>query len=166
MKGLPTNRELVRLALKAFDPEGVKNRSLKKFTRRNYASVGPNYMWHIDGYDKSKPFGFAIHGAIDGYMVKRYFGSSNNNPRVIASYHLHCVSKLNNVITMIMRSDCGSENVILAGIQQYFRHNDADQYAGKNSFRYGTSTANQKIEAWWSQFRRHRANWWINFLET
>ena len=29
MKGLSTNRELVRLALKALDPEGVKNRSLK-----------------------------------------------------------------------------------------------------------------------------------------
>ena len=29
MKGLPTNYELVRLALKALVPEGVKNRSLK-----------------------------------------------------------------------------------------------------------------------------------------
>ena len=38
MKGLPTNRELVRLALKALDPEGVKNR-LKKFTPRKYTSV-------------------------------------------------------------------------------------------------------------------------------
>ena len=39
MKGLPTDRELVRLALKALDPEGVKNRSLKKFTPRKYTSV-------------------------------------------------------------------------------------------------------------------------------
>ena len=168
MKDLSTNRELVRLALKALDPEGVKNRSLKKFTRRKYTSVGPNYMWHIDGYDKLKPFGFAIHGAIDGYNRKilwLHIGSSNNNPRVIASYYLDCVSKLNNVIPMIVRSDRGTENVVLAGIQQYFRHNDADQFAGRNSFRYGTSTANQRIEAWWSQLRRHRANWWINFFK-
>ena len=34
MKSLPTNRELVRLALKALNPEGVKSRSLKKLTRR------------------------------------------------------------------------------------------------------------------------------------
>ena len=27
-------------------------------------------MWHIDGYDKLKPFDFAIHGAIDGYSRK------------------------------------------------------------------------------------------------
>ena len=70
MKGLSTNRELVRLPLKALDPEGVKNRSLKKFRHRKYTSVGPNYIWHIDGYDKLKPFCFAIHGAIDGYSRK------------------------------------------------------------------------------------------------
>ena len=23
-------------------------------------------MWHIDGYDKLKPYGFPIHGCIDG----------------------------------------------------------------------------------------------------
>ena len=121
MKGLQTNRELVRLALKSLDPEGVKNRSLQKFTRRNYTSVGPNYMWHIDGYNKLKPFGFAIHCAIDGYSRNIFWldiGSSNNNPWVIASYYLDCVSRLNNVIPVIVRSDRGSENVALAGIQQ------------------------------------------------
>ena len=25
-------------------------------------------MWHVDGYDKLKPFGFPIHGCIDGYV--------------------------------------------------------------------------------------------------
>ena len=168
MIGLPTNRELIRLTLKALDPEEVKNRSLKKFTRTKYTSVGPNYMWHIDGYDKLKPLGFAIHGAIDGYSRKilwLHIGSSNNNPRVIASYYLDCVSRLNNVIPMIVRSDRGSENVVIAEIQQYFRHKDADEFAGRNSFRYGTSTANQRIEPWWSQFRRHRANWWINVFK-
>ena len=24
-------------------------------------------MWHIDGYDKLKPYGFCVHGAIDGF---------------------------------------------------------------------------------------------------
>ena len=129
MKVLPTNCELVRLALKGLDPEGVKNRSLKKFTLGKYTSVGPNYMWLNDGYDKVKPFGFAIHGAIDGYSRKilwLHIRSSNNNPQVIASYYLDCVSKLNNIIPIIVRSDRGSENVILAGIQQYFQHNDVD----------------------------------------
>ena len=30
-------------------------------------SCGPNYVWHIDGYDKLKPFGIAISGCIDGF---------------------------------------------------------------------------------------------------
>lgn len=31
-------------------------------------TVGPNFLWHVDGYDKLKQFGFAIHGAIVGYV--------------------------------------------------------------------------------------------------
>ena len=26
----------------------------------------PNEVWHCDGYDKLKPYGFAIQGCIDG----------------------------------------------------------------------------------------------------
>ena len=26
-------------------------------------------LWHLDGYDKLKPYGFAIHGYIDGYII-------------------------------------------------------------------------------------------------
>ena len=77
------------------------------------------------------------------------------NLRVIAPYYLDCVSKLNNVIPMIVRSDRGSENVVLAGIQQYFRHNDSDQFAERNSFRYGTSSAKQIFKAWSSQLKVH-----------
>ena len=66
---------------------------------------------------------------------------------------------------MIVRSDRGSENVILTVIQQNFQHNDTDQFASRNSFRYDTLTINQRIEAWWSQLRRHRANWWVNFFK-
>ena len=29
---------------------------------------GPNHVWHLDGYDKLKPFGFPIHACIDGYV--------------------------------------------------------------------------------------------------
>ena len=31
-----------------------------------YLTQGPRYLWHIDGYDKLKPYGFSIHGCIDG----------------------------------------------------------------------------------------------------
>ena len=83
----------------------------------------------------------------------------------MASYYLHCFSKLNNVIPMILRSDRGSEKAFLEGIQQYFRHSDTGQFASRNSFRYGISTVNHRIKAWWSQLRRHTANWGINFFK-
>ena len=66
-------RETVRIILKSLDPEGVFLRSRHRFRRRSYSVKGPNFMWHMDGYDKLKPFGFPIHGAIDGYS-RRYFG--------------------------------------------------------------------------------------------
>ena len=36
-------------------------------------NLGPNYIWHMDGYDKLKPFGIAVHGCIDGYCTYIYF---------------------------------------------------------------------------------------------
>ena len=43
-------------------------------------------MWHIHGYDKLKPFGFPIHGAIDGFSRKILWLNicpSNNEPYII-----------------------------------------------------------------------------------
>ena len=44
----------------------------RKLPRREYHSFGPNHTWHIDGYDKLKPFGTAIQGAIDG-LIEEFF---------------------------------------------------------------------------------------------
>ncbi len=30
---------------------------------------GPKFCWHLDGYDKLSPFGFYIHGCIDGCVL-------------------------------------------------------------------------------------------------
>ena len=58
---------MTRQILKLLDPEGVEERKMHRLRRRLYISQGPNYCIHVDGYDKLKPYGFAIHGAIDGY---------------------------------------------------------------------------------------------------
>ena len=65
--GLVTMREVAQHVLRVFDPEGVEHRSQHRLRRRIYRCKGPNYLWHIDSYDKLKPFGFCIHGAIDGF---------------------------------------------------------------------------------------------------
>ena len=56
--------------LKETDPEGSELRRIHRLKRRVYVKEGPDYAWHLDGYDKLKAFGFAIHIAIDGCSRK------------------------------------------------------------------------------------------------
>ena len=64
--GLVVCKETVRHVLRIIDPDGVDRRLRHRLQRRQYKGRGPNFIWHIDGYDKLKPFGFSIHGCIDG----------------------------------------------------------------------------------------------------
>lgn len=62
-------------------------RERRRLLRRKYSCPGPNHAWHIDGYDKIKPFGFAILGAVDGYSMRIIWlevERSNNDPKFIA----------------------------------------------------------------------------------
>ena len=81
--GLVVSRETVRHVLKLLDPDGVERRSQHKLKWRAYSAKGPNFIWHLDGYDILKPFGLCIHGAIDGYSRQILWlevGPLNNNP--------------------------------------------------------------------------------------
>ena len=95
VNGFIDNRETVRVLLKVLDADGVELRSPHRLARRVYFSVGPNYLWHMDRYDKIKPYGFEIYDAIDGFSRKILWlrvSSSNNNPKVIASSYMDCIS--------------------------------------------------------------------------
>ena len=134
-KGLAVSRETVRVIIKSLDPAGVERRSGRKLQRRVYRCPGPNFTWRIDGYDKLKPFGFCIHGCVDGFSRKiiwLFVGSTNNDPLIIASYYLQVV-KENRVVPRLVRADRGSENSVLGGIQRFFRRNHVDSLAGNVS---------------------------------
>lgn len=164
---LVVSQNTVRHALRVVDPEGVAQRRKHRLQRRQYRAKGPNHLWHIDGYDKLKPFGFCIHGCIDGYSRRIMWlevDTTNNNPRIIAKYFLDCVRQATRT-AQIVRADRGTENVYVAGIQRFFRRDGVDGFAGNNSFIYGKSVSNQRIEAWWSQLRKGCAEWWINHFK-
>lgn len=59
-------RSVVCDGLRGIDPEGVADRSTRTLRRRQYTNDGPNFLIHVDGYDKLKKYGICIHGAIDG----------------------------------------------------------------------------------------------------
>ena len=119
------------------------------------------------GYDKLKPFGFPIHGAVDGYSRKVLWlevVKSNNSPTVPAQLYLGIVRHLKGC-PVLLRTDCGTENGTMAAMQCFFRANSDDEYAADKSHQYGTSTRNQRIENWWSHLRKMRTHWWINFFK-
>jgi len=79
------------MILRELDPRGVDDRMRRRLVRRTYHAVGPNAVWHIDGYDKIKPFGLCVGGCVDGFSCKViwlnvYF--TNNDPKVIGGYYL------------------------------------------------------------------------------
>ncbi|RXN36255.1 hypothetical protein ROHU_003095 [Labeo rohita] len=147
------------------DPSGVQLRHRRRFIRRGYFTAGPNQVWHIDGYDKLKPFGVAISGCIDGFSRKVMWlrsGSSYNDPGIIAYYYMKCASEFG--VPARLRTDCGTENGTMVAIHCALRAQHTDDFAGVLSHMYGTSTANQHIESWWSFFRKQRTQFWIDLF--
>ena len=155
---LRVKRSDVMRLLKELNPRGTECRARRRFCRRIYHSMGPNYVWHVDGYDKLKPFGLAVSGCIDGFSRRIMWllcGPTNNNPSIIAHNFLNCVKGLG-VVPMRLRTDCGTENGTMAAIQCTLRHHHTDHYAGLASHMYGSSMSNQRIESWWSILRKSR----------
>lgn len=158
--GLRTSRDTVRQILAVLDPEGVQARSSHRLRRRLYWAMGPNYIWHVDGNDKLVPYGLAIHGAIDGYSRKILWleiGPSNKNPLITAGYFLDCVRQLGGT-ALHLRFDPGTENGRIAQL-----HSVLTNGAGVSTF--GKSSANQRIECWWSFLKKSFLGWWINYFK-
>ena len=70
LRGYQVPRIVVQLLVRELDPKGCEMRRQHKLKRRVYRNPRPNAVWHADGYDKLKPYGFAIHGCIDGWSRK------------------------------------------------------------------------------------------------
>ena len=153
-------KDRVRKLLKIVDPEGVALRSRKVLKRRLYDTLGPNDVWHLDGNDKLKRWGFCIHGCVDGFSRKVLWmqvASTNNDSLVVANYFLRCVKKFE-IAPKRLRMDKGTENIYCEDLQQFFTNNI-------DGVRYGASTRNQRIEAYWSRLKKYRLSWWINFFK-
>ncbi|XP_065831019.1 uncharacterized protein [Oscarella lobularis] len=160
-------REIVRKIISIYNPDDVAMRKRHRFIRQQYSSPGPNFTWHVDGYDNLKRFGFLIHGGIDGFsrrlMWLRLVGS-NNNPLHIADLFLDCVF-LNRCCPAVVRSDYGTENTLLSKMQMMLRDEGNDGLAGGRSHQFGKSAFNQRIESFWLQLSRTFTLYWSDQLQ-
>ncbi|VDI06261.1 Hypothetical predicted protein [Mytilus galloprovincialis] len=86
-----------------------------------------------------------------------------SNPKIIAGYYTNAIKNMN-ACPLRIRSDRGTENSYIEQMQMFLRRNHTDEFAFKKSFLKGVSTANQRIEAWWSVLRKQNSQFWINFF--
>ena len=110
-----------------------------------------NYVWHIDGHDKLKPFGFSVHGCIDGFSRKLIWlevTSVNTVSEIISQYYLKAVKRLKSVPKKIKAHD-GTEHSLIEPIHIYLR--SLNNYTGDalNSFSIVSTPVNQHIESYW-----------------
>ena len=159
MEGLRVPRDVVQIILKEIDPEDTEIREGHRLKQRKYINPGPNFAWHIDGYDKLKPWGFPIHGGIDGFsrnVLWLQVTRTNNCPDQIAFYYISTIKEVGGCPVELV-TDLGTENSIAASIQSYFRDTP-------DGHRYVASPRNQCIESWWSQFCKQRSSWYRSFF--
>ncbi|KAI7789952.1 hypothetical protein IRJ41_006707 [Triplophysa rosa] len=152
MYGIITDRETVRQLMRLLDGQGVDAYNIR----------GPNYVWHIDGYDELKPYGICINGCIDGFSRKIIWleaNKTNNDSRVIASYFINAVAE-NNGYPQRIRIDRGTENNHIAEMQIFFR-----EAGNAECVTIGPSTGNQRIERLWSTLRSQCIQFWMDHFE-
>ena len=163
LHGLKVTRESIRHILKLVDPRGVEMRSKHRLIRRKYFSQGPNYCWHIDSYDKLKPYGLCINGCVDGFSRKMMWvkvGKTSSDPKVIAKYFIEAIQNAGGY-PYHMRGDMGTENGTVAAMQNFLSRNERNE----DSFIYGKSTLNTRIESWWAILRKQCTGKWVKEMK-
>lgn len=163
--GFVVTQETIRQLLHIIDPEGVESRRRHRLRRRMYANFGPNFLWHMDSYDKLKPYGICINGAIDGFsrfIIWLEANKTNSDPKIIAGYFMESVKKRQGCPARL-RADMGTENGHVKHMLMFMRSTGRDQYANA-CYLTGSSNHNQRIEQWWGTLRKHNAQFWMTFF--
>ena len=161
LHGYNVRKEDVRLILSCLDPEGVNFRKARRLHRRAYYASGPNRVWHFDGHDKLRPYGFGVSGCIDGYSRKLIWVNiytTNSDPKVIGGYYIEAIEKLGGCPTCI-RGDRGTENVRVKTFQQVLMRNVRINHHA--TYLEGPSTANQRIESFWGHLRKQCLDYYM-----
>ena len=121
--------------------------------RGEYIVPGPNFIWSIDGYDKLKPYGIEIYAGMDAFsrnIVWSYVGISNSTQVSCVRQYLEAINELE-IQPCFVRSDRGTETGMLAAAHFQLRRGENPDLSFEECWIYGTSTSNQRIEAWWQQ---------------
>ena len=137
----------VRSLLLESNLHGNTVRLQRQLVRRIYRVRGPNALWHVDGNHKLKPWGFFIHGAIDGdtrFLLYMYLSTRNTSTTALTPYRAACAKHQGCSRVCI---DAGTENYGIANFQLSVRGYN------RGSVLVGPSVHNQPIERIWRGVR-------------
>ena len=154
--GFVVSQQHVATILQILDYDGVESRRHGRLRRRHYFSAGPNHIWHVDSYDKIKRYGIHINGCIDGFSRKILWmkAGCSSTSSSIAGYFVNAVRDHGGYPTII-RGDKGSENMLMSYLMEFLTNNS-------NSFIFGRSVHNTRIESLWCQLRKQHPQTWID----
>ena len=139
----------------------MKERWSKVTKRRIYEIDGPGDVFYMDGNDKLKWWGFAIHGCMDGFSRKILWlrvATTNSDPIAMANYYSDFISR-SKFCPKVLRMDRGNENIYCEDLQVFLT-------GDLESFFYARSVRNQRIEFFWSRLKKFKLSWWISFLKS
>ncbi|WAR17141.1 hypothetical protein MAR_031735 [Mya arenaria] len=162
--GYCVTQETIRELLHIFYPNGIKHRQQRRLQGSLYLNLGPNYLWHIDGYDGLKPFGICIHGAIDGfskYVLWLEAYKTNNDPKLISGYYTETVNMMDSC-PLRVRADLGTENRY---VRDMYLKSITEDHDVQNCYLVGSSNRNQRIERWWGILRTLNVQYWMDFFK-
>lgn len=137
---------------RTINPEGIQRRRYDlQRVRGDFTVPGPTFVWSIDGHDKLKPYGIHIYACIDTYfrfILWIYVGISNSTKISCLTQYLYVVEQTEKQPHFV-RSDKGGETVLLAQAHFELQQASFPEIDFRECYLFGTSTTNQRIEAWW-----------------
>ena len=176
-KQINISRDAMYETYKEFYADEIERRKQRiEYRRSGWTTPGPNFVWSIDAYCKLEAWGFEVYAGIDAYsqfITWFYVGISANTARNVLAQYLYIVGLLG-YIPQLLRSDRGKETVMACAAHFWLslrqrtkqcRSNvTAEVHEEQLQFRdcciYGKSTNNSRIESWWGQLCKGRAQFW------
>jgi hypothetical protein len=179
LHGFKAQQVDVANAQRLLDADGVTSRKpgLRKARLENYTTLGPNFLWCLDGHDKLAQYGMNIYAAVDAYSRKIiwfYCGASNRTAISVVNQYFNAV-QATGICPRFIRTDRGTETVLLAdlhfsfyveaALREQWPEEDYELIRISDCYIYGPSTKNIRAEGLWRQQRFQCTGPWLDYFQ-
>ena len=111
---------------------------------------------------KVRQYGIEIYGAIDAYsryVPWTYVGVSAATAVSVATMYLEALEVVP-IQPQYLRADRGTETLLIMNAHWQLHQQRNPTIGAEQTFMYGSSTANSRIESWWGQLAKGQIQKW------